>query len=145
MLSQKYPTGYTLNQLIDSFSYQVDIDNKIILLLDDSSLSSNLPNLETGFSDIMTTLKMKKFDGTNFKEHWEQWCWRQSLRKGHIRRNLDRGDKRSGQGKLRVSSCCSVLVKGNYHFIFGLILKGIVPQFVFYRSVFVQKSTVKTH
>ena len=65
--------------------------------------------------------------------------------KGHIRRNLDRGDKRSGQGKLRVSSCCSVLVKGKYHFIFGLTLKGIVPQFVPYRSVFVQKSTVKTH
>ena len=139
------PSSNKASDLVIFATYQVNVDNEIILLLDDSSLSSNLPNLETGFSDIMTTLKMKKFDGTNFKEHWEQWCWRQSLRKGHIRRNLDRGDKRSGQGKLRVSSCCSVLVKGNYHFIFGLILKGIVPQVVFYRSVFVQKSTVKTH
>ena len=72
MLSQKYPTAHTLSQLrggiqklarlsqlIGSFSYQVNVDNKIILLLDDSSLSSNLPNLETGFSDNMTTLKKK--------------------------------------------------------------------------------------
>ena len=27
------------------FSYQVNVDNEVILLLDDSALSSNLPNL----------------------------------------------------------------------------------------------------
>ena len=134
------PTVYTLNQLIDSFSYQVDVDNKIILLLDDSALSSNLPNLETGNYRSWFWVEShydnfeEKVVGTHFKENCED-------KEG----NLDRCDKRPSQGELRVSSCCSVLVKGNYHFIFGLTLKGIVPQFVFYRSVFVQKSTVKTH
>ena len=47
------PSSNKASDLVILATYQVNVDNEIILLLDDSTLSANLPNLETGNCSIV--------------------------------------------------------------------------------------------